>query len=217
MKRTSVCAAFLAICANPALAESAIDAQQSGGKFHLNGTTLYLDTDKAVGDQPKELVGDDVDKLLKLLTQNPDVETLVLNSGGGWVWAGNEMGRIVLDFELDTHVEGECSSSCVTVFLAGQSRTLARGSKIGFHQNFWSAEGMQSYYKRWYGDEDGWDTPFGFSSWLYNDVQTETYEQLNYMIERGVDARFAIETKRSEDDLWFPTRAELTDAGVLRD
>lgn len=191
--------------------------ENSAGKFRLDGASLYYDSDAAVGDALNEMTGDDVDKLLALLTNNPEVDTLILNSGGGWIWAGAEMGRIVLDFGLNTHVDGECSSSCVTAFLGGQSRTMARGSKIGFHQNSWSAEGMQAYYKRWYGDDDGWETPFQFSEWVYQDVQSDTYEQLNYMIDRGVDAGFAVQTKGSIRDMWYPSRAELEQAGVLRD
>jgi hypothetical protein len=125
------------------------------------------------------------------------------------------MARIVQDYELDTLVDGECSSSCVTIFLAGQAREMSRGSKIGFHQRSWSADGTQSYYDRWREDE-GWDTPFDFASWVYQDTQSETWKELTFMISRGVDPEFAIETKRMRSGIWFPGRRKLEQAGVLR-
>ncbi|WP_341366804.1 hypothetical protein [Yoonia sp. BS5-3] len=186
------------------------------GKFDLRGSVLIYNSDNAaVGGYP-EIEMADVEELRGYLRSQPHIKTLELNSGGGSVWAGNEMARIVLDFGLNTRVEGECSSSCVNIFLAGQNREMARGSSIGFHQYGWTDEGIESYFKEW-RDEENWRTPYDFASWLYQDTQHETAAHLEYMISRGVDPLFAIEAKKYRPAMWYPTRSELEDAGVLRD
>lgn len=186
-------------------------------KFQIDGETLIYDTETTVNGDEAEITNSDIDRLLTHLRDNPQITTVELNSSGGSVYAGNEMARIVIDFELDTLVSGECSSSCVTIFLGGDRRRMLLGSKIGFHQREWPADAMQSYYDKW-GKDSGWDTPFEFSSWVYEDTQAEMYEDLTFMIERGVDPTFAIETKRiPNSNEWFPSRLQLIHAGVLRE
>ena len=187
------------------------------GRFVLEDQRVIFDSDYLVGDLPAELVAEDYDKLRALLRRNPKVETLVLNSGGGSLWAAEEMARLVIDYGLDTHVVGECSSACVTVFLAGKARTMERGSKIGFHKNVWPAADIKDYYTEWHGHEDGWNNPYEFASWLYDYAQTEAYNHLIYMLERGVTAEFAIEAERPVTQFWYPDRAHLIRGGVLRD
>lgn len=207
----------LFIFATPAIAQKAgVAGEPVSGKFKIDGSDLIYDSDEAIGDAIPEITGRDVEDLRAILQANEAIETLQLTSGGGSLWAGKEMAHIVIDYTLDTVVERECSSSCVIVFLAGDSRIMTGGSKLGFHLNSWSAEGLQSYYKGWREDQ-GWDTPYDFGSWLYRDVQIETHAELTYMIERGVDPAFAIETKRARGAMWFPRREELEAAGVLRE
>lgn len=186
-------------------------------KFVINGDTLIYDTETNVSGDDAEIENDDVDQMRSLLRSNPGITTLELNSGGGSVYAGDEMARIIIDFGLDTVVSGECISSCVNVFLGGNARRMMRGSKIGFHQRYWSEKSIKKYYDRWHEDEN-WETPFEFTSWVYEDTQAETYEDLMYIVSRGVEPGFAIRTKRvNNDDEWFPSREELVKAGVLRD
>lgn len=193
----------------PVLAAPAL-AQQ--GKFSLQGERLVYDTES--GETDAEIEDVDVDALGELMRGNPAISTLVLNSGGGSVWAGMEMARIVLDYEIATEVDGECSSACVNIFLAGQSRSMTRGSKIGFHARSWAPSAVESYYETWREDE-GWDTPFEFGSWIYEDTQAEIYDDLKYITSRGVDADFAIKTKTPRSKTWYPRRDELERAGVL--
>ena len=189
-------------------------AAETSPKFRTQGADLYFSTEDLPDNEASEIEVEDVDHLLDLLRANPQIRRLTLTSTGGSIWAGNEMARIVQDYALDTTVDGECSSSCVTIFLAGETRRMTGGSKIGFHQRSWSASGTQSYYERWREEED-WETPFDFASWIYRDTQSETWKELTYMISRGVDPEFAIETKRSRSGIWFPTRKRLEEAGVL--
>ena len=201
---------FFAFFATQGLAESHSDLPP---KFELRGATLVYDTETISN---TEIDSEDVDHLLAILRANDGLRMLELNSSGGSVWAGREMARIVIDFGLDTIVHGECSSSCVRVFLAGKNRQMTLGSKIGFHQPFWSAANMQSYYEQW-REQDGWATPFEFSEWVFEDTQREFHEDLTYMISRGVDAEFAVKSKGiPNSDNWYPSRIELSVAGVLR-
>ena len=112
-------------------------------------------------------------------------------------------------------MDGECSSSCVFLFIGGEKRTLQRGSWIGFHKNSWSKERLNEYYES-YKDEKGWQDEFEFSEWLYNDTQVQILRDLKYLIERGVDGNFAIKTLTADsDDMWYPRRKELEIAGVV--
>jgi hypothetical protein len=198
------------VLAGQAIAESHSELPD---KFDIRGSTLVYDTETEVN---TEIQSEDVDTLLEVLRSNEGLRTLELNSSGGSVWAGREMARIVIDFGLDTIVHGECASSCVRIFLAGKNRQMTLGSKLGFHQPFWSAANMQSYYEQW-REQDGWATPFEFSEWVFEDTQREFHEDLTYMISRGVDAEFAVKSKGiPNSDNWYPSRVELSLAGVLR-
>ncbi len=183
-------------------------------KFTVNGGTISYDSYIEINGVESEIEVDDVDVLLALLQDNRHITKLSLSSGGGSIWAGEEMARIVIDFDLDTEVNGECSSSCVIVFLAGNRREMLRGGKIGFHARSWSSDSVENYYNN-NRDSEGWDTAFDMGSWIYRDTQDEVYRELTFMIERGVSAEFAILTKRQRGAMWYPRRRELEQAGVL--
>ncbi|MEC8294152.1 MAG: hypothetical protein VX083_11690 [Pseudomonadota bacterium] len=199
-------AAFSLLLAGPVLAD----------KLMVEGDQLIYDTDKGGLASGKEIVATDLPVMRRMLKENEGITTLRLNSPGGIVWVGEEMARIVEDYELDTVADGECSSTCVLLFLAGQSRQMTRGSKIGFHQTNWSAGSIEGYYND-RREDSGWQTPFDFASWMYQDTQTEVYTNLTTLLKRGVDPAFAIETIGSSDAVWFPSRKELVAGGVLRD
>ncbi|MFK7751566.1 MAG: hypothetical protein AB8B51_03355 [Sedimentitalea sp.] len=207
LKSLTTALSLLGFCLEPAHAES--------GKFYIDGTTLIYDTDTPNEDEYEGIKSADINILLDLLRDNDGIQTLQLNSNGGSVWASFKMSDIILDFELDTHVHGDCDSSCVTLLLAGQNRTMSRGSRLGFHQTYWSAKNIESYYND-NREDDGWDTPFDFAEWMYLDTQDEVYNQLKYMLSRDVDPVFAIESIRDPDaSMWRPRRSELLRVGVL--
>lgn len=200
--------ALLAILMMPGLAA----AQAS--KFTATGEVLTYDTE--AGGEEGELAWEDVAELRRLLAANPAVTILSLNSGGGSISAGEDMALVVIDYQLDTRVDGECSSSCVTVFLAGKRRSMTRGSKIGLHSRWWAPEDVQAYYEEQKASEN-WDSPFEFGSWIYEDTQAEIHAGLTYLLDRGVDPAFAIRMHAPREDMWYPSRAELEQAGVLRE
>lgn len=210
MCRLVGCLLFLTL-AVPALAEVRVVLP---AKLHVEGETLVYDSE--TGQEDGEIEPGDFDAMLAMLRAHPEVTTLRLNSSGGSIWAAEEMSRVVIDFDLDTVVEGECSSSCVTVFLGGRARSLTRGSKIGLHSRWWAPEDVEQYYEKNRTDEN-WATPFDFGSWIYEDTQAEVYAALSYAVARGVDAAFAIEMHAPRDTMWYPSRGALEAAGVLRD
>ena len=125
------------------------------------------------------------------------------------------MADLVIDAELNTFVEQNCESACVTIFLVGKNRIMELGAKIGFRASWWPAKNMQSYYQNNKEDKD-WETPFEFASWLYEDTQKEIFEQFEYLLERGVQPHFAIQTlKAGSDGMWYPRRKELLKGGIL--
>ncbi len=184
-------------------------------KFIISGDTIIYDTFKAKNELNQEINWEDVTEFEYLMRNNKGIKNLQLNSSGGLVEAAIYFSDIIIDYELNTHVDGECSSSCVFLFLGGEKRTLQRGSWIGFHKSSWSKEGLKEYYES-YKDEKGWQDEFEFSEWLYNDTQVQILRDLKYLIERGVDGNFAIKTLTADsDDMWYPRRKELEVAGVV--
>ena len=196
-------------------AGAAVGAQEGGARFEVVGERLIFDSLVLVDGQERDIRYSDVEEMRRLLRAHPEIRLLELNSAGGAHYPALDLAALVIDFDLDTHVNGTCESSCVSVFLGGRTRTLAKGGRIGFHQLSWHRKAVEEYYNT-HRDRNDWQTPFEFAEWMYQDTQTETYNRLIYMIQRGVDPQFAIRSIRKPDTtMWFPYRAVLLAAGVL--
>lgn len=199
------------------LAITMLASSAQADKFSINGDILTYDTSLAEKEENQEINWDDAEKLEALLRKNAKVKVLHLESYGGLTAAAMHIADVVIDYELNTYVDGECSSSCVTIFLAGEKRTLARGSWLGFHKTSWDSDSMKNYYESEKENED-WDNPFEFTEWVFDDTQEQILEDFEYMLERGVTPSFAIKTLRADsDDMWYPRRKELVAAGVVTD
>ena len=186
-------------------------------KFSINGDILTYDTSLAEKEEDQEINWADAEELESLLRKNSDVKVIHLESYGGLTAAAMHIADVVIDYELNTFVDGECSSSCVTIFLAGEKRTLARGSWLGFHKTSWDSDSMKDYYES-EKDSEEWDSPFEFTEWVFDDTQEQILKDFEYMLERGVTPSFAIKTLRADsDDMWYPRRKELVAAGVVND
>ncbi|MEP1330821.1 hypothetical protein [Pseudophaeobacter sp.] len=182
-------------------------------KFEVKGSVLIYDTEKLKG----EIRDEDIDALKQVLNEHSGITELRLNSTGGSVYAGSEMAWIVMDYGLDTRVDGECISACIDLFLAGKRRRMTFGSKLGFHHRSWGPKAVQNYYREWRKRKD-WATPFEFGAWIYGDTQAEIYEHLTFMVSRGVDPGFAIKSMQAiSSEEWYPSRLQLIAAGVLRE
>jgi len=83
----------------------------------------------------------------------PGKSTLVLNSPGGSVLGGIELGRVIRDYDLLTDVgrdsadtaeemtAGECYSACALAFLGGDYRYIQQASKYGVHRFYFTTKG----------------------------------------------------------------------------
>ncbi|MDC6454583.1 hypothetical protein PQY68_04975 [Planktomarina temperata] len=76
--------------------------------------------------------GDDFE--LRKALRNHDIDTIVLASPGGSVWAGLSMAGIIFDKKLRVYVppKGICASACSFMFFGGNER-LSEG-ELGVHQ-----------------------------------------------------------------------------------
>ena len=134
---------------------------------------------------------DTFETLKRTLAAYPKASQVTINSAGGRIPAARGLARLITEAGLDTHVDDVCASACTIVFIAGQDRTLGDTAKIGFHQ-----------YR------------------LMSRVETidATQEQdvdIARFLAKGVDLAFMIEAMAvAHEDMWFPSNAQLRDAGV---
>ena len=186
-------------------------------KFLINGEILHYNTELAVDEINRGIKEEDPDELLKTLKNNPKIKIIYLTSWGGLTSAAVEMADIIIDFELDTHVKEICFSACPLLLMGGETRTLERGSKIGFHRSSWGSESMKSFYEdKGTRELYRWGNAFDFSSWVYDYSQEEIYSQFKYYLERGVSPSFVIETMKARSrDGWYPRRKDLLEANVI--
>ena len=185
-------------------------------KLYVEGDTLHYNTDLATVESNAEINWEDANSIHRILLANPNIKSIHLNSSGGLVEASQYISDLIIDFELDSFVSGECSSACVDIFLAGNKRVLERGSWLGFHKGSWSSANIKNFYEN-NKEDKGWNNAFEFSSWLYEDTQEEILKQMKYMLERGVEADFIIQTLQADNEgMWYPRRKQLEKAGVLK-
>lgn len=131
-----------------------------------------------------------IHKLQKIIDASPGATTLVLNSDGGRAAIAEELALRIRQRHLNTLVEDHCLSACTYLFLAGIKRELAEDADLGFHQP--SAEGVGS------GDEQ-----------LIQEMVA--YYRSTGLREWFIDRVIAT----PPEDMWYPTRRELEEAGVL--
>jgi hypothetical protein len=132
--------------------------------------------------------------LLIILSEQPKVTTVSLESNGGIVFAGRSIGKMIKDRGLTTRVETYCYSVCTLVFAAGKKRVLAQGAEVGFH----------GY---------SFDMPYRFQT---VDPKEEQKKDQAYLSGRGIDTGFLQRAFATDaKSLWKPTRAELYAAGFI--
>jgi hypothetical protein len=130
-----------------------------------------------------------VDKLQKIFYASPDATTLVLNSDGGRAAIAEELALRIRQRHLNTLVEDHCLSACTYLFLAGVKRELGEDADLGFHQP--TAPGLITV----------------------NDIVREMVE---YYRSVGLREWFIDRVVATPpDEMWYPTRRELEEAGVL--
>ena len=183
-------------------------------KFTIEEDTLYYNTEKK--DLKSGYVSySDIYSFRKFLNENPNISKVNLNSSGGSAGAGLEIFRVLSDFNVDTVVSNECSSACINIFLAGNVRWLHLGALLGFHRPDWDAVSMQEYFNN-YKEEEKWSDTFEFSNWIQKDTILITSKIFKNYTDAGVNVSLTVDTlKIDNDDMWYPSRQELTSAGVV--
>jgi hypothetical protein len=70
----------------------------------------------------------------RTLERAPQLQRVLLDSPGGRLFEAHEIATAVRKRGLQTRASGDCASACTLVFLAGPNRSLAPGTRLGFHR-----------------------------------------------------------------------------------
>jgi len=131
------------------------------------------------------------DKVRRLLAATPTIRTIALASNGGRLREAHDIALLTKGRRLDTYVDTRCESACTYVFLAGRDRAATPNARIGFHRP--SFAGMNPLTQI-----------------------TATNSMLRTYREAGIPQAFLDRVAATEaSSMWYPSRAELIDAGVI--
>jgi hypothetical protein len=132
-----------------------------------------------------------VNAVQKIIDTVPTATTLILDSDGGRLAEAEELALRVRQQHLDTYVEEVCLSACTYVFLAGEHRELSDTAELGFHQPS--------------------------STGITTDGRKQMAQQMTeYYRSAGVREWFIDQVlATAPEDMWYPTRRELEQAGVV--
>lgn len=157
-----------------------------------------------------KIEGDTAEKVEAFLKNNnvPPWSFVILNSPGGSLFGGMELGRIFRKYQLNTDVgvqsgrknekyeytSGECYSSCTYAYLGGNFRFLKKGSHYGVH--------------RFYASNPAYNSM---------DVAQITSAQIvSYLREMEVDPEFFnLSTKAGADGIFEPPRPLLEKLSIV--
>ncbi|WP_394171317.1 hypothetical protein [Saccharospirillum alexandrii] len=134
----------------------------------------------------------EIEDLIEELEEPEAIEGIVLDSGGGRLYEGRALAKLIERHQWDTFSAVGCNSACPLAFVAGSNRTLGRGARLGFHQytNPITGESLSSEDKEYVVDRQ-------------------------HYAERGID-RTAIDRmfEVPPGELWWPTLEELQQSGL---
>jgi membrane-bound ClpP family serine protease len=79
-----------------------------------------------------------VDEFWAALEARPHAVRVLLNSGGGQLWATMTIAEYIYRTKMRTVVvkDGSCFSGCAFMFLAGAKRVIEPGGQLGVHQTY---------------------------------------------------------------------------------
>ena len=96
-----------------------------------------------------ELSKETVVVVRQILNDNPRVQDVYLDSPGGDLFAGFELGGIIASARLNAIVNdgAQCASACALAFLAAKERVItgADASSFGFHRQYYIVNGEIRY------------------------------------------------------------------------
>lgn len=130
-------------------------------------------------------------RLRAVLNEHPEATGIELDSPGGRALEGIAARDLVRKHGLDTYVQRDCASACVSVYMGGRNRYITARGRMGLHRS-----GFQ-----WKAD-DGKMNPSDES-------------EAQYMRQMGIDEGFIQRSLApSIHDLYEPTAAEVLAAGL---
>ncbi len=131
-------------------------------------------------------------RVAEMIEQYPEVTGIILDSGGGQIYEGRGLARLVRENKLQTYSLDKCLSSCTTAFVAGTIRTLGTNARLGFHQ-----------YKT-------------YSLIPSINVRSEQAKDMAIFVKQGVSPEFLEKVFiRPPEEMWWPDIDELLSAGVV--
>ena len=158
----------------------------------------------------------DSEKILSLLQNNQNIDTVIFKevSGGSQLHA-MEIGDILIDFEVDTHISGWCLGNCIYMFVMGEKRTMERGSEIGIEFYSYGQEQMRliledKSYEYYY------DTLEEYIVWIDESARNDIVDYFSLLVERNIQPDFIIKSlKKGSIERWIPRRKELLEGNIL--
>ncbi len=131
-------------------------------------------------------------RVAELIEQYPEVTGIILDSGGGQIYEGRGLARLVRENKLQTYSLDKCLSSCTTAFVAGTIRTLGTNARLGFHQ-----------YRT-------------YSVFPSIDVEQEQSKDMEIFVMQGISPEFLEKLfTQPPEEMWWPEIDELVGAGVV--
>ena len=130
----------------------------------------------------------------ELIVENPQLVGVRLTSNGGHIYEARGFANLIREHGLNTKVQGDCSSACTLVFVAGTHRSLSPGGRLGFH----------SY-------------ALEFGPALPNlDLEKEQNKDREFFRSQGINESFLIQMfDEPNTELWYPSRSEASEAGLF--
>lgn len=165
------------------VAATPVDAPQTSG-VEIVGTSVHLK-----GPISFQMYS----ALDEALRAQPHLNEIVLESGGGRVFAARGIARLIRVHALDTHVETTCASACTLAFIAGVKRSLGPDARLGFHG--YAVQGNIAV----------------------NALQDEQDKDGRTFLDQGVSAAFVQKMfQRGPNEMWFPSLQDLANYGIIR-
>lgn len=131
------------------------------------------------------------DVVTQALKDNPKVRRVLLSSLGGRLGEAAEISKHIATRQINTVAQGECSSACTMILLAGADRSVAAGTNIGFHGPSYPGLGIVELNPA-------------------ESMMADSYRAAG-LVDTFVEKALAIDPA----DMWYPKESELFSAGVL--
>jgi hypothetical protein len=129
----------------------------------------------------------------RALDANPGARRVRLNSGGGSLSEAQKLRALILARGLDTDSTTECSSACLSAYIAGRHRLLHRSAHLGFH------------------------LPRNPGFGLRGPVTPQYARELAYFGSRGVPLWFRERWVGTGRRFWYPTPSQLRAARIVHE